>query len=127
MLVALSAVAAGCSGGKPGKSEVAGTVTIDGAPAEMGAIAFIPIDGQSATAGGSIEKGRYEAMVAPGKMKVEIRVSKVVGQKKLYDTPDSPVQPIMEEVLPAKYNDATELVVEIAPGSNQHDFNLTTK
>ena len=127
LLAWLAGVAAGCSGGKPGKCEVTGTVNVDGAPAEMGAIAFIPVDGQSSTAGGSIEKGQYEALVAPGKMKVEIRVSKVVGQKKLYDTPDSPVQPVMEEVLPAKYNDATELVVEISPGANQHDFNLTTK
>jgi hypothetical protein len=126
LLVSLLVVA-GCSDGKPTKGDVVGTVTVDGVPAELGAIAFLPVDGQSATAGGSIEKGQYEARVAPGKMKVEIRVSKVVGQKKLYDTPDSPVQPVMEEVLPAKYNDATELVVEVTPGPNQHDFELTTK
>jgi hypothetical protein len=102
-------------------------VTVDGVPAEVGAIAFLPVDGQSATAGGSIEQGRYTAQVPPGKMKVEIRVSKVVGQKKLYDTPDSPVQPIMEEVLPAKYNDATELEVEVKLGENEHNFDLKTK
>jgi hypothetical protein len=128
LVASLSILAAGCSDGKPTKGEVTGTVTVDGAPAETGAIAFIPVDGQSATAGGSIEKGQYTAAkVSPGKVKVEIRVSKIVGQKKLYDTPDSPVQPVMEEVLPAKYNDATELSVEVVPGPNQHDFNLTTK
>jgi hypothetical protein len=119
-------MAAGCSG-KATKGDVAGTVTIDGVPAEAGSISFTPVDGQSATAGGSIEQGRYAAEVPPGKMKVEIRVAKVVGQRKLYDTADSPMAPIMEEVLPAKYNDATELVVEIKLGENEHNFDLTTK
>ncbi|MBA3483970.1 MAG: hypothetical protein H0T51_19370 [Pirellulales bacterium] len=125
-LAAVLLLAAGCSG-KPTKGDVAGTVTIDGVPAEAGAIAFSPVDGQSATAGGSIEKGRYAAQVPPGKMMVEIRVAKVVGQRKLYDTPDSPMAPIMEEVLPAKYNDATKLVVEVQLGENEHNFELTTK
>jgi hypothetical protein len=125
-LAAALLVAAGCAG-KPTKGDVAGTVTIDGAPAESGSIAFSPVDGQSATAGGSIEKGRYTAQVPPGKMKVEIRVAKVVGQRKLYDTADSPMAPIMEEVLPAKYNDATELEVEVKLGENEHNFDLKTK
>ena len=125
-LAAALLMAAGCSG-TPTKGDVAGTVTIDGVPAEQGAITFSPVDGQSATAGGTIEQGRYAAQVSPGKMKVEIRVAKVVGQRKLYDTADSPMAPIMEEVLPAKYNDATELVVEVQLGENEHNFDLTTK
>jgi hypothetical protein len=62
-----------------------------------------------------------------GTAKVEIRIPKIVGQKKVYDTPDSPVRPIMDESLPKKYNDETELTFDVKPGANQHDFDLSTK
>ena len=58
---------------------------------------------------------------------MEVRIPKVVGKKKLYDTPDSPEQEIMEEVLPAKYNEVTELRVDIKKGINTKDFELKTK
>lgn len=126
--VFLAAVVAltGC-GGNPNRGNVAGTVTVDGQPAESGAISFAPVDGKSPTTGGPIEAGRYAVEVPFGTSKVAIRVPKVVGQRKLYDTPDSPVQPIMEERLPAKYNDATELTIDVKPGDNPHDFDLKTK
>jgi hypothetical protein len=34
--------------------------------------------------------GKFSSEVPIGESKVEIRVPKVVGKKKLYDTPDSP-------------------------------------
>jgi hypothetical protein len=117
---------AGCGdGAKTG--EVTGTVTIDGQPAESGAVTFIPADGQSPTAGGEIKAGKYTATVPVGVAKVEIRVPKVVGKKKLYPTPDSPEQPIMQEVLPAKYNDNTELTFDVRPGTNEKNWDLKTK
>ncbi len=125
--VALIAVflIAGCA--KPTMGVVTGAVTVDGEPAKSGSIAFFPVNGKSPTAGAEIVDGEYTAQVSPGASKVEIRIPKVVGQKKLYDTPDSPTQPIVEEVLPAKYNDATELTIEVQLGDNQHDFQLETK
>lgn len=108
-------------------AEVSGSVTIDGEPAETGAIGFFSVDGKSPTTGGAIKAGRYTAQVPFGEMKVEIRVPKVVGQQKLYDTPDSKMQPIMEEVLPEKYNDQTELRIDVQPGTNEQDFNLESK
>jgi hypothetical protein len=123
VLVALS-FAIGCS--KRTTGTVSGTVTIDGVPAKAGAISFFPRNGKASTAGGEIKDGQYSAEVAPGVAKVEIRVPKVVGQKKLYNTPDSPVRPIMAEILPAKYNDETELTVDVQLGPNKHDFPLTT-
>jgi hypothetical protein len=62
-----------------------------------------------------------------GEAKVEIRVSKVVGQKKLYDTPDSPMKPLLAEVLPPKYNDQTTLTINVQRGENHQDFDLQTK
>jgi len=117
---------AGCSKSAT-TAEVSGLVTVDGEPAKTGSIGFFPVDGKSPTAGGKIEAGKYSAQVPFGEAKVEIRVSKVVGQKKLYDTPNSPVQPIMKETLPEKYNEETELRFDVQPGTNKKDFDLKTK
>ncbi len=115
---------AGCE--KSNFGTVSGKISIDGSPPKSGSIAFFPVDRKSSTAGAEILEGQYTAKVPLGAFKVEIRVSKVVGQKKLYNTPNSPVQPLLAEVLPAKYNDDTELEINVQPGPNQHDFTLTT-
>jgi hypothetical protein len=116
---------AGCA--EPTTGVVTGAITVDGAPAKSGRIAFFPVDGKSPIAGAEIKEGQYTTEVTLGTAKVEIRVPKITGQKKLYDTPDSPVQPIMEESLPAKYNDTTELTLDVKPGENRKDYDLATK
>ncbi len=116
----------GCSTGPP-MGTVTGTITVDEEPAEMGAITFIPADGKSPTTGGAIKEGKYSVQVYVGKSRVEIRVPKVVGQVKIYDTPDSPIQDDMRETLPAKYNDKTELTIDVKRGLNEKDWNLETK
>lgn len=118
--------AAGCSD-PPTTADVTGSVSVDGVPVESGSIGFFPLDGKSPTAGAAIEAGRYTAQVPFGKSKVEIRVSKVVGKKKLYDTADSPVQSIMAEALPPKYNDESELQMDVALGMDEQNFELKTK
>jgi hypothetical protein len=119
-------VATGCGDGAK-LGDVTGTVTIDGAPVEKGSISFFPVDGQGPATGGEIMAGKYESQAPLGNCKVEIRVPKVVGQKKLYDTADSPVQNILEEVLPPKYNETTELRLEVNAGKNDKNWELTTK
>jgi hypothetical protein len=125
LLLPLAALA-GC---RPddGMAEVSGTVTVDGAPAESGAMAFFPVSGKGSPSGAPIKEGRYSARVLPGQAKVEVRVPKVVGTQKAYGTSDSPVQQVRTESLPARYNDATELRIEVQPGQNEHNFELTTK
>ena len=75
-----------------------------------------------------IKDGAFEVKLKAGSVsKVEISASKVVGKKKMYDTPDSPTYDLTEEIIPAKYNTKTELK-HTATGSNQTvDFPLTTK
>lgn len=115
-----------CGCGDPTKGIVSGTITVDGQPAETGAISFIPLDGRSSTAGGVITDGQYTVNAAVTKVRVEIRVPKVVGEKKIYDTPDSPVQKVMQESLPAKFNDNSELRYDIPSGRSTKDFSLET-
>ena len=124
LLVAVAMVA-GCDSGPP-MGDVTGTVTVNGAPAKTGAVSFFPVDGKAGTAGAVIEDGKYSARVPVGKARVEIRVPKIVGYKKLYATPNSPTQPIMEEVLPAKYNEQSEIELEVQRGKNEKNYDLKT-
>ena len=118
-------LASGCA--EPTTGVVTGVVTVDGEPAKSGSIAFFPVDGKSSTTGAEIIDGQYAANVPFGAHKVEIRVSKVVGQKKLYETANSPIKPIFAEALPPRYNDETELTLDVQPGETRKDFELTTK
>jgi len=120
------ATSAGCSGDKT-KARVTGTVTVDGKKAAEGAVTFIPLDGRAPTTGAMIENGKYSALVPFGLMRVEIRVPKVVGEKKLYDEPNSPTMPVKTESLPDKYNAKSELQLEVKPGGIARDFELTTQ
>jgi hypothetical protein len=113
----------GCS--DPNHGIVSGSVRVDGKPVD-GSISFFPVDGKSSTTGAKIVEGEYTCKVPVGENKVEIRVSKKVGETKLYNTPDSPVQPILAEVLPPKYNDQSELRVDVQSGENTQDYDLSS-
>ena len=45
------------------------TVEMDGNPVEAGTIMFVPVDGQTPTAGGEIKNGRYSVRVPIAEMK----------------------------------------------------------
>ena len=108
-------------------TNVSGMVTVDGKAPEQGSISFIPLNGSTPTTGAVITQGKYESQAPIGESKVEIRVPKVVGKKKLYDTPDSPEQEIMQELLPAKYNETSELRFTGVKGKNEKNWELSTK
>jgi len=124
-LALCAALAAGCDGS--GLADVSGTVTVDGAPVEEGSITFVPADGQGQTAGGPIKDGKYSVRASPGRMKVSISAPKAIGKKKLYNTPNSPEGTIWKEGLPARYNEQTELTLDVKPGRNAKDWELTAQ
>jgi hypothetical protein len=125
LLISL-ALLPGCSGERK-LVTVSGTVTLDGEPVESGAILFVPVDGQAQTTGGEIRHGRYSVQVPPGAMKVSLSAPKVVGRKKIYPTPNSPEMPVTVEALPARYNEQTELTIEVTQRGNRQDFRLATE
>jgi hypothetical protein len=116
-------VLVGC-GGEPVAS---GTVKVDGQPLEEGNISFFPVDGKSTTAGGPIKGGQYTVNVPTGTMKVVISKAKIVGYKKLYNTPDAKQYPVTAEALPDRYNEKSELRLDVKPGKNQKDWELNSK
>lgn len=127
IFMAASACALGCGAQDPNRGEVTGIVTVNGQPVATGAVAFSPVDGQSSTSGGKIVDGKYTVKASTGTSRVAIRVPKIIGEKKLYNTADSPVRPVMKESLPPEYNDRTTLMLDVQPGANEHNFELQTK
>lgn len=124
-VLALFGLAGGCGG--PPKAHVTGTVTLDGKPIENGAIMFSPTNGQGQTAGGGIQDGKYAVDASVGEMTVVINASKVVGKQKLFDTPDSPVEDKVVEMIPLRYNTESKLRVTLKPGDNEGvNFELTS-
>jgi hypothetical protein len=102
-------------------------VTVDGHRLPQGSIAFFPVDGQTRTSGGEIFDGKYSASVPVGQMKVNISGPKITGYKKLYNRPGSPERPTFGEALPARYNEKTELTLDVKPGRNEKNFELQSK
>ena len=125
VLAALLALG-GCGNSDP-MGEVSGIVRRDGNPLPSGTITFFPVDGKTATAGAEIKNGYYAAKVPVGTMKVVISAEKVVGTKKLYPTANSPAMPIAVELLPGRYNEHSELTLDVQPGKNPKDYDLKSK
>ena len=121
--------ALGCSGDN--RSEVSGTVKVNGQPIVEGAINFIPVEGnKGAGAGATITDGRYHiprsAGVAAGKNRVELRAFKNTGRK-VQDPTGKPGVLADERVLlfPPEYNDRSTLVRDVKSGSDTIDFDIT--
>ena len=119
-------LAAGCSTG-PAVGTVTGDVTFDGQPVKDGRISFTPLDGQGATGGASIVDGKFKADVPVNKMKVAINGNKVIGKRKAYDTPESPWEDDVAELLPAKYHVNSELILEVKRGAQDVKYELKSK
>jgi hypothetical protein len=116
----LIAAWAGC--GKSEFIEVTGTVTYGGKPiTDDGEIRFIPHDKSIASVAGKLNGGEFELRSKPGKMKVYIQAVRWTGR---WD----PVEKceITELYIPARYNDKSELEIEVTrDGDNHFDFALT--
>ncbi|MFO0823666.1 MAG: hypothetical protein U0792_11210 [Gemmataceae bacterium] len=125
-LLVLGLSSLGC-GKRDTSVPVSGTVTLDNVPVENGGIQFTLLDGSGPTAGAVIVNGKYTTTVPAGKVRVEIRASKVVGKRKETDTPDSRMVDELAEAIPAQYNTDSKLTADIAPGMGPLDFTLKTK
>jgi hypothetical protein len=119
-------LAAGCSTG-PAVGTINGDVTFDGQPVKDGRIAFTPLDGQASTGGAPIVNGKFTAVVPVAKMKVVINGNKVLGKRKAYDTPESPWEDDIAELLPAKYHVNSDLTLEVKKGVQDVKYELKSK
>lgn len=112
----------GC-GKNDGLCTVEGTVTLDGAPLADGTINFGPMAGASGTAtGAKIVNGKYSARASEGEMVVNIHSQK----KETTRDEDGRESLNLTELIPAKYNQESELKASIGPGKNVCNFDLTS-
>jgi hypothetical protein len=134
-LVALAALLAGCgqrgySG--PGRFPLAGTVTYDGQPIDIGSISFLPLNESSGqrVSGGYIFDGKYEVPEGQGanagKYRVEIRWQKLTG-KKIRDRSSEDLIEQRAEGLPAKFHKDSELTAEVSASQTKFDFDLKSQ
>lgn len=123
LVLALTVVCGvGCSGPKrPPLGEVNGTVTLDGRPLPRALVTFVPIAGPGRTAHAYTDSdGRYSLFYLrdiPGAD---------VGQHVVRITTVSE-EFRGRESLPTRYHAQSMLIATVEPGSNTHDFQLTSK
>ena len=126
----LFAVILGC-GGSDGRLAVEGSVQVDGAPLDQGEIVFLPSGStKGPLAAGEIVDGNFripanKGLVA-GSYRVEITADRKTGKKIQADERSSDMVDQLEQYLPAKYNDSSELTAEIQSGGEPLSFELTT-
>jgi hypothetical protein len=139
---ALGLAAAGCSGNPTDelpREAVGGKVTMDGQPLPAGTIVFKPEGNQAeavASATGQIENGEFsiprERGPVPGNYKVSISHTDQPEGRVKVDLKKKPARKGtpsgIKELIPAKYNDKTELKATIPKGGKRDlEFALQSK
>jgi hypothetical protein len=123
----LALVLVGCGGGKT-KVDVSGTVSYQGKSIDMGNIRFEPADKSLAPEGSVIKDGAYHVKLPLGKARVSISGAQKNGEKKRYNTPDSPMMSIYKDIVPKKYNTMynpdNDLSRDITGSTDQLNFDL---
>jgi hypothetical protein len=121
---------AGC-GGSPQRVHVWGTVTLDGTPIPEGTIEFTPMPGTSGpSTGAGIRDGAYDIPAshgpyAEGKYEVRISAMRATGKTMANIVPGgNRTVPVAENYVPARYNTATTLRVDIPAAAEKIDFAL---
>lgn len=118
LVITCLAIVGGCggSGDRPELGTVTGTVTLDGKPLPNAKIVFQHME-KRFSQGVSDENGKYELTyirdikgAALGTHSVSIRAKNANNR----------------EIVPPKYNSKTTLSVNVEPGHNSLDFNLTS-
>ena len=121
-------VALGCGGADaPTTAKVTGRITLDEKPLENGLIQFTATDGIRPPAAAEIRTGEYSVDVPFGDMRVQISSGRVVGKRKMYDTPDSPEVDITEERIPLQYNAQSELKADVSAAKTRFDFAIKSQ
>ncbi|MFN9271952.1 MAG: hypothetical protein ACK6DO_02850 [Planctomycetia bacterium] len=120
--------AAGCGRGSSlDVRTVAGTVKVDGVPLAEGRITLRGLSGDTRGFSSPIERGKYRVEAFPGKAHVSITAYRDVPGKMDSGGPGAPPVPVREQFIPARYNDQTELEIDVPQGGNRSlNFDLSS-
>jgi hypothetical protein len=123
----------GCGGSAdypgPMRYAIAGKVTCNGVPVDVGTISFRPTDDRAGRlAGGPVVNGEYsvEESKGPtaGTYRVEILWHKATGKKYPDPTGNGEMHDVRVQVLPPRYHRDTETSIEIGGEKATFDFDL---
>jgi len=126
-LLALSLqLLSGC-GGPANVAPVQGTVTLGGKPLPQALVTFVSQSTGSLSRGRTDDNGQYRLLYSADVEGAEIGPHRVtISTFQSGDADGDPPTPRVPEQVPARYNRASELVAEVAQGSNQVNFELET-
>ncbi|QDU11380.1 hypothetical protein [Gimesia aquarii] len=116
----------GSSEAKPETFKVSGTVTFDGKPIQEGDILFFPSDGKGREVAATIKDGKYEALVQPGVKEVRILATRQHPTETEPDINGNPIPKIVSYI-PKKYNEESELTLQVTGDIIQDYTNLVSK
>jgi hypothetical protein len=122
-------LACGC-GKSSHVASVSGHVTLDGKAIEQGSILLAAVEGDKRfVTNAEIRNGEYRIAKARGPAigvnRVEIHAAKNSGRVVSVGLGGNASE--MVEAIPAKFNSASMLTVEIKPGDNTANFDVTSK
>jgi len=121
----------GCGPSNPdGRVSVSGTVTWNGEPVKTGNILFLSTS-KGKSSGGGIVEGEFKLPahkgVPLGNYKVKITAGRPSGRKvRDSDYPDQFIDDI-EQYIPSRYNDKTELTIDVEGTIEDLSYELTDK
>lgn len=111
-LISLAALAIGvvpgCGPSPDAPCDVTGVVTFGGKSVADGAVYFVAPDSEAVHGFGKISGGRYRAQVRPGAARVRITADRLIPDQK-----NEAGNPSIEQYIPARFNEATELKATI--------------
>jgi hypothetical protein len=129
LLTAALVLALGCGGRK--FAPVSGTVTLDGKPLANAVVTFIPvaeqgsIDAGESSTGKTNEKGEFTLRSTTGKNGALVGKHKVSISIQQTKVGESEERTRTVEVLPKRYNENTELTLDVpSGGTDKADFPL---
>lgn len=109
---------------------LAGKVSFNGEPVDLGSISFIPLDSNQRLSGGTITDGAYSVPephgANAGKYRIEIRWQKKTGKKVRLPVDDKTFveDDVRAEGLPPEFNTDSQLTAEVSPSQTHFDFDL---
>jgi hypothetical protein len=101
-----------------------GHVTLDGRPVPTGAVTLLPDHLNGRTASGIIAGGEFTVQLPPATYRVVITSPKVVAPAAGVNDPTEADEQHVQETIPARYNERSEMRVTIAPGMIGLDFDI---
>jgi len=126
LFFAVSTLLAGCTPtaeDQPDTAKVTGLVVLEGDPVEGAVVTFAPESGRPST-GITDSQGKFELAYNPETMGAKIgkHTVRISTQRYVENADGSTTE--MKETIPAKYNTASTLTVEVKAGENDFPFAL---